>query len=252
MDIINRTFTNELSPINLSTELSHNIEMMNKYYEPTKKESFDDELENIISDKKPLIAHRITFYQKTKAIYLENKVNIINKMLTISIHIFIMIMFEIYFYFNYVIYLEKDEFMKKIKSYLKELNKIQIDSRQKLVISELVMKNSDQVTAQLYDNYIQSLLEQSLLKKKLMIISYKMAGFVGLVCMFFFIAGLLNWRKIKWKTIIIDNMLMFMFLGMFEYFFFSNVILKYNPVTDGEIKYTMYKGIADYINQTNT
>ena len=79
-----------------------------------------------------------------------------------------------------------------------------------------------------------------------------MAGVVGAVLLFFFMWGLLNWREIKWKTILMDNVLMFLFLGTFEYMFFSHVILNYNPVTDGEIKYTVYKGLVDYFNQTNT
>ena len=47
-----------------------------------------------------------------------NFVEIINKFLSIFLHIFIMVVFEIYFYFNYVVQIEKNEFINKINSYL--------------------------------------------------------------------------------------------------------------------------------------
>ena len=118
-------------------------------------------------------------------------------------------------------------------------------------LPKLITEDSADITAELYSNYIQSLDEQNLLKQQLIIVSYKMAGVVGLVLSFFFLWGLLNWREIKWKSIIIDNIIMFVFLGTFEYMFFSNVVLHYNPVTDGEIKYTFYTGLVDNFNRTS-
>jgi len=253
MDIINRTFSRTLSPRNLSPKLSSlNIEIMSKGYESTRKESFGNDSDNGFSDERPLLSPKPTVWAKISNCYFANKTHVINKMLSISVHIFIMVIFEIYFYFNYVIYIEKDEFMGKIRSYLKDLNNIKLNPAQEIVISQLINANSAKITEQLYLNYIQSLYEQNKLKNALMIVSYKMAGVVGAVLLFFFMWGLLNWREIKWKTILMDNVLMFLFLGTFEYMFFSHVILNYNPVTDGEIKYTVYKGLVDYFNQTNT
>ncbi len=253
MDVINRTLSKTFSPSSLSPKLSaQNIEIVVKSYEPARKESFGNDSDNGFSDDKPLLSPKQTKWQKITNWYFTNKATVINKMLSISIHIFIMVMFEIYFYFNYVIYLEKDEFMGKIHSYIGELDQIQLSPIQKKAIGNLIMSNSAQVTATLYAEYTESLLEQSRLKKELLILSYKMAGVVGTVGFFFLAWGLLNWREIRWKGIIIDNVLMFLLLGTFEYMFFSNVILHYTPVTDGEIKYTMYTGLVDYFNQTNT
>ena len=252
MNIINRTLSKNFSPRNSFPKISsHDIEMMNKDYEPTRKESFSTDSDNSFSDEN-LLSSKCTPWQKIKNCYFDNKENVINKMLSISVHIFIMIVFEIYFYFNYVINLEKEEFMSKIQSYLKDLDNMQLTPTQKLIVSQLITKDSAYITAELYSNYIQSLNEQNLLKQKLIIVSYQMAGVVGSVLCFFFIWGLFNWREIRWKSIVIDNILMFVFLGTFEYLFFSNVILHYSPVTDGEIKYTMYKGLVDYFNQTGS
>jgi hypothetical protein len=253
MNIINRTLSKNFSPRNSSPKISFNdIELANKDYVPARKESFGNDSDNGFSDENPLLSQKPTYWQKVKNFYFDNKANVINKMLTITVHIFIMVIFEIYFYFNYVIYLEKDEFMGKIHSYIKDLGNIQLNPTQRLIITQLITEDSEAITSELYSNYIQSLDKQKLLKQELMIVSYKMAGVVGLVLCFFFLWGLLNWKEIKWKSIIIDNILMFVFLGTFEYMFFSNVVLHYNPVTDGEIKYTLYTGLVDYFNQTST
>jgi hypothetical protein len=55
---------------------------------------------------------------------------------------------------------------------------------------------------------------------------------------------------INWYTIIFDNLIMFLALGIFEYFFFMNIILKYDPVTDEEIKYTLASGFLNYLNSS--
>ena len=251
MNIINRTLSKNFSPRNSSPKISFNdIELMNKDYEPARKASFGNDSDNGSSDENPLLSQKPTYWQKIKNCYFDNKEIVINKMLSISVHIFIMVIFEIYFYFNYVIYLEKDEFMGKIRSYIKNLDDIELNPTQRIIITQLITEDSADITAELYSNYIQSLDEQNLLKQQLIIVSYKMAGVVGLVLGFFFLWGLLNWREIKWKSIVIDNIIMFVFLGIFEYLFFMNIIMHYNPITDAEVKYYVVDGIIRYFNST--
>lgn len=251
MNIINRTLAKNPSPTN-SQKSSCSIELTEQEYVPKRKDSFDVDSNNVNSDERPLLSPRSNFLQKIKNCYYDNKIVVINKMLSISIHITIMIIFEIYFYFNYVIYLEKNEFMGKIHSYLNELQNIPLTLQKRLVVSKLIFDNSQEILLNLYKDYVSSIMEQDLLKQKLLMVAYKMAGISGGVFCFFLLLGILNWREINWKKIIIDNILMFSFLGLFEYFFFIKVILHYTPVTDGEIKYTIYKGLINYFNQTGS
>ncbi len=254
MNIVNRTFSKNSSPKNTLTNnslntSSLNIELTDIEYLHSKKITTENDSTKILNDK-PLISPRSNYLEKIKNCYLNNKLGVINKMLSISVHIFIMIIFEIYFYFNYVIHIEKNEFMGKINSYLNELNNLQLDSQKKLVISNLLLDNSDQVSSNLYLDYVKSMMEQNLLKDKLLAVAYNMAIVSGGILCSFLLFGFLNCREVKWRKIIVDNFLMFSFLGLFEYFFFTHVILHYSPVTDGEIKYTIYKGVINYFNQT--
>ena len=120
-------------------------------------------------------------------------------MLSITIHVFIMVMFEIYFYFNYVIYLEKDEFMRKISSYVNELDNIQFNPIEKKIAGNAIIKNSQQVSSQLYLEYIESLYVQSQLKNQLLILSYKMASVVGSILGFFCYGDYLIGKKLSGK-----------------------------------------------------
>jgi hypothetical protein len=67
----------------------------------------------------------------------------------------------------------------------------------------------------------------------------------------------LNVQRCKWKHILIENVLMFVCLGIFEFIFFINIILHYSPITDAEIKYTIAKQLLEpflgkYDTNTNT
>ena len=52
--------------------------------------------------------------------------------------------------------------------------------------------------------------------------------------------------------IINQNILMFLFLGIFEYLFFTEIILNYSPISDSEIKFIVYNGVINYFNSTKT
>ena len=92
--------------------------------------------------------------------------------------------------------------------------------------------------------------KQKQLLNHLMIKSCKVAGIFGLVLLGLIGYGLFKRYKIKWKWIWVENFLMFVLLGIFEYWFFMNVILNYNPITDAEIKYYVANQIVNYFNST--
>ena len=50
-------------------------------------------------------------------------------------------------------------------------------------------------------------------------------------------------RKINYKTIIIDNLVMISFLGLFEYLFFSTIIFNYQTISPNELN----KQISDSV-----
>ncbi len=182
-----------------------------------------------------------------------NKPELINKLISIVLHIFIMIVFEIYFYFNYVVWIEKEEFLKQIDKYLEQLNSLPIDSTQRQLISQIINSNgfnSNLFIDYLYQNYKDSLEKQKKILHKLLIKACGMGGIIGITLLILFVLGLYYRKKIKWNWIWIENLLMFILLGVFEYFFFMQIILKFSPITDAEIKYYVGNEIFNYFNST--
>ena len=163
-----------------------------------------------------------------------------------------MIIFEIFFYFNYIVNIEKQSFLKELSNYLGQMKNIPLTSNQIKMIKLILNSNSNSnnLLNMLYEQYIQSLELQKKILHDLLIKSCKMAGIVGIVLIILFLSGLANRKKIKWNWIFIENILMFVFLGIFEYFFFTNIIMGYSPITDAEIKYFVADKVFNYFNST--
>lgn len=180
------------------------------------------------------------------------KTEFLNKFISIILHTFLMVIFEIYFYFNYVIEIEKDLFMDKIQQYINELkNNLDLDYTEKILIKQILFsKYDDNLLQRLYILYQKSIQEQNKLLYHLLTKSCMIAGFIGLGLFILIFIGLWNKYKIKWKWIFVENLIMFILLGLFEYWFFINIILNYNPITDSEIKYFVAEKLINYFNST--
>lgn len=190
---------------------------------------------------------------KKKSIYTNlklkfNKFELLNKLLSIFFHISIMISFEIFFYFNYIIYIEKNEFIKKINQYFSELQRLDVDQEEKLAIDTFFQSDSFQdFYNKLYINYKNSSEEQSEIIKKLILKSCLVGLAFYIIFIIIFIYSCIKRKKIKWFWISFENILMFMFLGLFEYIFFTQIIMNYNPLSDDEIKYYIINNVYNHL-----
>lgn len=188
-------------------------------------------------------------------IYISNldKLKLLNKSLTICAHIFIMVIFEIYFFFDFVIDIENKKFIGKIEKYFRNLEPIRTTEIEKEFITQLIYnKYEEGFIHDLFIKYTESMKEEDNKLHQLLIKSYIMASVIGIVFIIFVILSFLNHKKIEWKIIIIENIFMFLFLGIFEYFFFITIIMKYEPVTNEEIQYKLINGFIGYLNKTET
>ena len=196
----------------------------------------------------------------TDALTIDNKPykkSILEILISISIHTFIMAVFEIYFYFEFIIVIEKKMFMDKINQYTLEFNHYYIthvSSDEQRVLLLLFPSGSQQYLLQtLYSDYQRSLHNQQVLLDSLLLKAYKMLIVITSILILFLTIGIYYYKdSLKWKHIIIENIFMFLCLGIFEYLFFINIILHYSPVTDEEIKYTIVKQMLEPIYSNRT
>jgi hypothetical protein len=159
------------------------------------------------------------------------KIEFINVSMSVFLHVFVMIIFEIYFYFNYVISIEKKAFIDKIDQYFDELT--QYDTQ--VLIYNMVEINNAMDT--LYANYLTALDAQHKLLHHLLYIACELGGGFGIAFIISWGLGIAHYNQIKWKTIFAENIVMLGLLGCFEYLFFMHIVMNYNPITDAELEY---------------
>lgn len=197
---------------------------------------------------------QLTNYKNNNTLCLRR--DIIETGISVSIHTFVMAVFEIYFYFGYIVVIEKKLFMDKIDSYTYAFH-VYYDNHvskeeHSILIALFPQRQVANLLQSMYVDYKRSLEEQKELLELLLMRSYKMLIVVSSVLILFFTLGFCSKKRIHWKKIVADNILMFVSLGIFEYIFFINIILKYSPVTDAEIKYEIVKNMLVPLTQNST
>jgi hypothetical protein len=190
-----------------------------------------------------------TLKKKIISIYIKYIKNISNKFLTINLHITIMIIFELYFYFSIVILIEREKFLKKINTIFETTNPLQLNYIQEKLVSQIIIENNA-VSDKLYQQYIYSNEVQKQLLEHLLYKSIGMSIMSSIPTFIFTLNAIYHRKIIEWYWIIIENLLMFFLLGIFEYLFFINIVLKYDPITNDEVKYLLNIQFIRYLNET--
>ena len=190
-----------------------------------------------------------TLKKKIISIYIKDIKNISNKFLTINLHITIMIIFELYFYFTIVILIEREKFLKKINTIFETNNPLQLNYIQETLVSQIIAENNI-ITDELYQQYIYSNELQKKLLEHLLYKSIGMSMIASIPKLIFALNAVYHRKIIEWYWIIIENILMFLLLGIFEYLFFINIVLKYDPITNDELKYLLNVQFIRYLNET--
>ena len=175
---------------------------------------------------------------------------LIEMLISVSLHIFIMAIFEVYFYFNYVVIIEKKMFLEKIYQYTDEFsifyNKNSNNNNRAILMLLFPKKETTLFVGELYNEYRNAQHEQDKLLNELLLKSYKIIVIITSILIVCLTTGLYNYRyKLKWKKIFAENILMFVCLGVFEYIFFMNIMMRYSPITDAEIKYIIVKELTN-------
>lgn len=203
-------------------------------------------------------------YSPLKPIHCNDKNNyhtFSEKILSIISHVLIMACFETYFYFNYIILMERKLFLEKINSYFKKMDKyydnyydeLNIDNKENFnVFVSYILEHHHEAQNYLYDQYQTSMKEQKELLSDLYHLSLMMLLIIFSIFCLALINALFIRKYIHWKNILMENSLMFILLGIFEYLFFTYIILLYTPITDSELQYIVYNNLIDIVNGTKS
>lgn len=169
---------------------------------------------------------------------------IINKFILFFTHLFLISIFELIFFFNFVTKFED-------KALVDVFNQM---TNQATSICSSLNSNDKQI----FDNFLGLFLNGTQINEQSIISyttrqNYNHTLLIQSIYYFIFVCGInlvlvvLNcaWfqRLINYKTIILDNLVMITFLGIFEYLFFSTIVFKYQTISPNELN----KQISDSI-----
>jgi hypothetical protein len=160
----------------------------------------------------------------------------INKLIMFMQHLFLITMFELIFFFNYVTKFEDNALINVFNSLTESITSkcSSLSNDSKIIIDDIfkIFVNTTQVN----ENAIISYNSRMVVNNNLM--TKAITYFIGvLVVNIMLICGnrcTIN-KKINYKEIIIDNLIMIILLGIYEYIFFSNIVFKYLSISNDEI-----------------
>jgi hypothetical protein len=205
---------------------------MIKYYRPVSKTEscIDIKREYLLNDypRKQVNAEIQTEYD-----YYEL---FINKLMLFFLHLFLISIFELVFFFNYVTKFENNAingiFNGITSSIINSCSNLE-DSNKTLI--NAIFRNFINTTL-VNQNAINSYNSRMLVNDKLFsngITYFLMVLAINFLLIFTNICIIK--RKINYNEIIIDNLIMITLLGMYEYIFFSNIVFKYLTISNDEI-----------------
>ena len=174
---------------------------------------------------------------------------IIDSLLIITIHIFFISIFEPLFYLNYVVDLEYNFIMSKILDETSILyhQYMTYSPKNRYLIDTLIMKDKYKTLANLEIEKNKVVMIKALQKDALyiqgIIYSGCILGFIILMCLYKYTRK----SKIMIGKLLIENIVMILFLFIYEYVFFNNFIMKYDTIDTAEIN---YYGLLNFINYT--
>jgi hypothetical protein len=159
-----------------------------------------------------------------------------------ALHICIMIWFEIYLFFWYIIPIEHHLIKTQISNYLKTMDGLYdqyVPEASQSILSEFVHENPFVLAEleKLHDAYVQGNRERMEMLVHLQYISFYMLSVaVGVLVV---LLGMNTYilRKIDWGVIVSENVAMLVGLGCFQFLFFTQVALKYSPLSDTDVQY---------------
>ena len=160
----------------------------------------------------------------------------INKLIMFMQHLFLITMFELIFFFNYVTKFEDGALISVFNSLTESIvnSCSNLNDQSKMIVDDIFKLFVN--TTQVNENAINSYNSRMEVNNSLMVkaISY-FIGVLGINIML--ICGnkcTIN-KKINYNEIIIDNLIMITLLGIYEYIFFSNIVFKYLSISNDEI-----------------
>lgn len=173
--------------------------------------------------------------------------------LHICLHILLLSICETILFFSYISNIESDALMNKISQFLKILNN-EILSYDFVTFS-YNLNNEDLINYEnkLYNSYKEEEKERKSNNNDLLYKSYICS--IVICCIFIlyylvlYLSCVIRRYKISIYKIILEHLILILFIGIFEYWFFNNIILRYISITNAELLYVSFNCLMKTLNE---
>ena len=181
--------------------------------------------------------------------YLFDFKNISRIIIHVFLHISLLSILEPLFYFLYVVKMEQDLFFNQLKilinTIVEDLNINVITSilSNSYITSTIIDIYGNNIYVDEYFNHLKIEYESSIdennnnrqkLERKAY--TFSAISFLCTILYFIFHQCLYKEKYLFWK-VFMEHIILVLFIGLYEYWFFNNIILNYSPWTDAEITY---------------
>jgi len=211
--------------------------------------NISDEINDNITENIPENNNLLT---KLSQIYKNRKKsNYARVLLHLLLHIILLSIFEIFLFFNFVVIMEKKAFIDKLEEYFKNTNNLNIS--QYLIPYINYELNNDESNN--WYNHLENQKDQSIDQydednNKLRIFAWHgtflLAGFLS-----FYILSLFMFYKLGLKKLILEHAILISLIGVYEYWFFTNIILPYKIISADELNYIVISCMLKKLNSYN-
>lgn len=165
--------------------------------------------------------------------------------LTILLHIFLLSIFEIIFYFTYVSRYENDAILNLADTYIGEISNScsNLTSTEKLIWN--IFLGSFLNATSIFGTASQATQIRRSENENLLNLSVV----YSVILLILFLAEILYiWykgRRIRWRRVFSENLLMLLFLGLYEFLFFRTIVINYRITSAPEIDASLVLAVQD-------
>ena len=171
---------------------------------------------------------------------------IINKLTLFMIHLFLISMFELIFFFKFVTVSEDTAIINVFGAITSSATQgcNGLNPQDKQILDYLLNSILNGTQLQIVSNQFY----QTRMTYNNSLFNMALMFFLGLFGLNIFIFVLNHYyykRKINFKGIITDNLVMITMLGIYEYIFFSYIVFRYQTTSPEELTYDIYKNVIN-------
>ena len=209
----------------------------------------NEDEENNNDNNEDIGVEKFNIFKKIKTMYNNRQQsNYARIPLHLLLHIALLSIFEILLFFNFVVVMEKNAFFDKLKEYLKNDNFIEINPvLVPLINTELSSNQSMEWYETLKYKNDKSIDDYYKYNNQLQVYSWHGTVFLGLLFISYILFTFMIY-KLSLKKLILKHIILISLIGVYEYWFFINIILPYKIISANELNYVVTSCILKKLN----